>query len=152
MHIASTHLSDFTDVVAGHFRTHDIQGPDRISGDLEFRAFGTVGLTRLSYGHRVDIKAEPLGSFTLLQIPIRGQASEPNRDQRRSFGMEKGQILSPKRMINFAMHRNCRLLISRFENKHIKTMLTALGDCDEAALWMNGLQQCDLTSQRVARW
>lgn len=146
MHIASTHLSDFTDVVASHFRSHEVKGPDRISGDLESSTFGSVGLTRLSYGSRIDIKAEPLGSFTLLQIPIRGEASEPDSKDRRRFGLERGQILSPNRIIDFAMHRNCRLLITRFENEDVKTMLTDLGDSDDAAIWMNAMKQCDLTS------
>lgn len=146
MHVASTHLSDFTDVVAGHFRSHDVTGPDRISGELVSCSYGSVGLTRLSYGSRIDIKAAPLGSFTLLQIPIRGEASEPDGPDRRRFGLERGQILSPSRMIDFAMHRNCRLLITRFENEDIKSMLTDLGDSDETEAWMKAMKQCDLTS------
>lgn len=49
-------------------------------------------------------------------------------------------------MIDFTMHRNCTLLITRFERCDIKSMLTALGDRDDVLHWMNAMSRCDLTT------
>lgn len=146
MHVASSRLDDFTETIASHFRPHDVEGPDHISGRLEARAFGQVGLTRLRYGARVSIDADPMGEFSLLQIPVRGKSSEPGRDERVEFSLNKGQVLSHSRPLHFTMHRNCTLLITRFENTDVEITLQSLGDRADVADWMNDLQHCDLTS------
>jgi AraC-like DNA-binding protein len=146
MHVASSRLDDFTETIANHFRPHRAEGPDRIAGRLESRAFGRVGLTRLRYGARVNIAAEPMGSFSLLQIPVRGKSSEPGKEQRLEFSLDRGQVLSHSRPLNFSMHRNCTLLITRFENADVESMLRTLGDEADVTDWMHDLQHCDLTS------
>ncbi len=146
MHYASSHLSDFTDVVSKHFRSHEITGPDRIVGNLEARSFGSIGLTRLSYGARMEVKTDPLGSFALLQIPIHGRASEPAAGERHLFGLAEGQVLSPTRPIDFAMHRNCTLLITRFDRDDMETMLAALSNGEESDDRIHALWRCDLTT------
>lgn len=146
MHITTSRLDDFSESVSRHFRSHHVTGPDRIAGNLEARSLGGVGLTRLSYGSRVNIKAEPLGSFTLLQIPIHGKSSEPDKRQQSQFSLSKGQILNPTRPIDFTMHRNCTLLITRFEKNDIETMLRSLADRDDVSDWANAMKCCDLAS------
>lgn len=146
MHFASSHLSDFTKVVSRHFRSHEIIGPDRIVGNLEARSFGGLGLTRLSYGAHMDVKTDPLGSFALLQIPVRGRASEPKANGRHLFGLNDGQILSPTRPIDFSMHRNCTLLIARFDRLELETMLEALSDDGYSGDRIHSLWRCDLSS------
>ena len=146
MQVASSRLDDFTDTIASHFRSHDVEGPDRIAGRLEARAFGQVGLTRLSYGARVTIDADPMGDFSLLQIPVRGKSSECGSGDRVAFSLDRGQVLSHSRPLHFTMHRNCTLLITRFENAHVETTLQSLGNEADVAGWMHDLRHCDLTT------
>ena len=146
MHVTSSHLSDFTEAVGSHFRPHEVTGPDRITGNLEARRFGRVGLTYLSYGSQVEIRTDPLEGFSLLQIPIKGISSEPERDGRERFSLQSGQILGLARSIDFAIHRNCTLLITRFENADIAETLTDLSDDDNSSRTMMAMKRCDLAS------
>ncbi|MBO6538303.1 MAG: AraC family transcriptional regulator [Rhizobiaceae bacterium] len=146
MHVTSSHLSDFTEAVGSHFRPHEVDGPDRIVGNLEARHFGKVGLTYLSYGSEVAIKTDPLEGFSLLQIPIKGSSSEPGRGGRERFSLQSAQVLGLARSIDFAMHRNCTLLITRFENADIADTLAALSDNDDTARTMMAMARCDLAS------
>lgn len=146
MHVTSSHLSDFTEAVGSHFRPHQVSGPDRIAGNLEARHFGRVGLTYLSYGSEVEIRTDPLDGFSLLQIPIKGVSSEPDRDGRDRFSLQKGQVLGLARGIDFAIHRNCTLLITRFENADIADTLADLSGQGDTARTMKMMKRCDLAS------
>ena len=62
------------------------------------------------------------------------------------FGLDEGQVLSPARPIDFAMHRNCTLLITRFDRDDMETVLTALSNGEKSDDRIHALWRCDLTA------
>lgn len=85
-----------------------------------FRAgLGPMSLCILRYGCEVDIEPDALGSFVLVQMPLRGRAEVFMNGETVQLHAGQGAVISAHRPVRVRWHAGCEQLMLKIERRHL---------------------------------
>ncbi len=122
---ASRELDEARDLVAGKFCRHRLER-QRVNDDFDAchnHAAGLdLSLNYLRYGADVEIEPGELGSFYLIQIPIKGRATITNGREHTQATTSVATILNPTRHTHMQWHAGCEKLLVQIDRAVLQAL------------------------------
>lgn len=92
-----------------------------------FRAgLGPMSLCILRYGCQVDIEPDALGSFVLVQMPLRGRAEVFTGGESVQLHPGQGAVISAHRPVRVRWHAGCEQLMLKIERRHLDELASGV--------------------------
>ncbi len=80
------------------------------------RQFSRTGIAIIDYGQEVDVEADPMQSFSLIQIPIRGSFELQGRGKSVVVRSNEAHLMGPATPLRMRWSPDCRLLVLRLDD------------------------------------
>lgn len=121
----SSELDEARDFVARKFCRHRLErrnSTDRFDACHHHAAGIGMSVNYIRYGADVEIEPGELGSFYLIQIPIKGQAWIRNGRQDVSASLSSPSILNPDRHTTMRWFAGCEKLLLQIDRENLQHM------------------------------
>lgn len=79
------------------------------------RQLSSTGIAIIDYGQEVDVEADPMQSFSLLQIPIRGSFELHGMGKSALVSSSQAHLIGPATPLRMHWSPDCRLLVLRLD-------------------------------------
>jgi len=106
------------------FRPHhlDVVGSrQRLNAEMDHVSIGRISVNRLRYRADVAITSDPLGTFLLLMMPLRGSAEIQCGPQRIVSTPDLPSVIGPTAPLSMRWRADCQQLIVRIDRKALET-------------------------------
>ena len=114
--IRTGNVDEFRAVVVGLLRPFALTAhAGAYNACLRHRRVGTIGLTTIEYGNDVEIAADALERFYLVQLALDGAYRARSLGDELEFVGDRAQILNPVAPIAMHWNARCRQLVLRFD-------------------------------------
>jgi AraC-like DNA-binding protein len=80
------------------------------------RQFSRTGIAIIDYGQEVDVEADPMQSFSLIQIPIRGSFELHGAGKSAVVKSNEAHLMGPVTPLRMHWSPDCRLLVLRLDD------------------------------------
>ena len=120
---------------------------------LHHRRIAHIGLTTIEYGNDVEIGADPLERFYLVQVALAGAYRARGLAGELEFADDRGQIVNPEAPIAMRWNAQCRQLVLRFDKALVSDYVAALtgGQVRAAPVFGEALSLATPAGRRLRR-
>jgi AraC-like DNA-binding protein len=125
----STDLDEAREMVARTFCDHrlsQVRSGDRFDARHNHVAGNCFSLNYIRYGADVEIEPGELGSFYLIQIPIRGAATIRHGRREVLATPERASVLNPDRHTTMRWHAGCEKILLQIDRQALTRLVETL--------------------------
>lgn len=126
--ISEDDIQETSSKVGQIFRPHRlgvVGTRQRLSAAMNHTSIGRISLSRLSYGAAVSIDSDPLASFCLVMMPLRGSAEISHGKQSAVSTPSVASVIGFAAPLSMRWHAQCQQLILRIDREVLESTCAA---------------------------